>query len=103
MGTYDILTDNMRTYQVKCWDNELKVYNFSDYVPALDGHTSYVVVLPEEGYAWIVDSKFIGVFDEIPLGFPIADKYGDWHTKESIAEFYNSSSDPFSIQSLTQE
>lgn len=100
MGLYDVLVDKGRSAQVKCWESELDTYNIGDEVPALDGRRSYNIVLREGGYAQVVDGTFLGIFEEPLKGYPIADKYGDWHSTDSAKEFYASYSDPLSIASL---
>lgn len=74
MGCYEILPGGQ---QVKCWWNRCMRVSVDDIVPQVGGESSYCIVLREGGYAIVIDSKFVGVWDTPCANYPLFDKYGD--------------------------
>ena len=98
MGVYDILFDDLKQVQVKCFNNEMKGYEIGDKVP-VDG--SYVIMFPlreDARFALIGDGLFLG-FTDVPPETPnrIIDKWG------KQLNSYEDFSDPFDVPTKRKE
>jgi hypothetical protein len=101
MGSYDDIygvDEERHDAQVKCWDCEGRTYRAGDSVPAIDGHSTYSILLREIGgrtpisdvfgvapsprkhppcYVVIRDGHIVDVLADVPLeGAPVFDKWG---------------------------
>jgi hypothetical protein len=72
MGVYDILPYGI---QVKCWNCEMKTFQFDDEVPPIDGKEHYSIKLEEGGYANINFCSFESITGQ-PENPIVFDKWG---------------------------